>query len=142
MQAQANILINPNLTDTNQLQLVAILSNINGQWLWVRNKARNTWELPGGHIEPGETPDEAARRELFEETGAKDYHIKPLFDYTVQLDGATSHGRMFYADIKETGPLPESEIGEVKAFSYMPDKLTYQRVQPRLFEMAIEYLKG
>jgi 8-oxo-dGTP diphosphatase len=142
MQVQANIIVTPNLTSIDQLQLVAIVSSMNGKWLWVRNKARDTWELPGGHIEPGETPDEAATRELFEETGAINYHIKPLFDYTVQLDGATSHGRMFYAEIKEIGPLPESEIGEVKAFTLIPSKLTYQRVQPRLFEMAIEYLKG
>lgn len=27
------------------------------------------WSLPGGHIEPGERADEAAAREVFEETG-------------------------------------------------------------------------
>jgi len=32
---------------------------------------RLNWELPGGAAEPGEAPDETARRELLEETGVR-----------------------------------------------------------------------
>ncbi len=37
-------------------------------WIMVRHKERG-WELPGGAISDSETEDEAALRELYEETG-------------------------------------------------------------------------
>ncbi len=40
-----------------------------GRVLLIKHKRLGTWLPVGGEIEPGETPLEAARRELFEETG-------------------------------------------------------------------------
>ncbi|MEV7152362.1 NUDIX hydrolase [Streptomyces sp. NPDC093084] len=39
--------------------------------LLVFDRRRQEWELPGGIIEPGESPRQAASRELLEETGQK-----------------------------------------------------------------------
>ncbi len=41
----------------------------NGRALLVKNRDTNLWETPGGAIEPGETPADAAVREMWEETG-------------------------------------------------------------------------
>src|SRR5436190_14568150 len=48
---------------------VAIFCRNGGQVLLIRHKRLATWLPVGGEIEPGETPLEAARRELAEETG-------------------------------------------------------------------------
>ena len=43
-----------------------------------RHRERDTWEMQGGHIEANETPLEAARRELYEESGALEFIMQPL----------------------------------------------------------------
>lgn len=47
----------------------AIVRNDAGEILLIRRSDGGTWDLPGGAVEPGETPAAAVLREVREETG-------------------------------------------------------------------------
>lgn len=52
----------------------------------VRNlEGRELWTFPKGHLEPGETPAEAAGREVLEETGWRCRVLSPLLDVRYQF---------------------------------------------------------
>ena len=119
---------------------VVVFSRMNGRWLFSRHRVRQTWETQGGHIEPEETPIDAAKRELYEESGAKTFTIRPVFDYWAGSGAESSVGAVFLADISELGDLPDSEMAEVRAFDTMPDNVTYPAITPMLFEELKRYL--
>jgi 8-oxo-dGTP pyrophosphatase MutT (NUDIX family) len=52
---------------TKEVSCVAI-QNKDDEYLLVYNKKFGGWQFPGGKIELGETPELAAKREVFEET--------------------------------------------------------------------------
>lgn len=49
----------------------ALFFNESGRVLLVRPTYKSGWEIPGGYIRPGETPTEAAAREVAEELGIR-----------------------------------------------------------------------
>ena len=114
---------------------VVVLSTMCGKILLSRHKARSTWETQGGHVEPGESPFEAAKRELLEESGALRYDIRPVCDYWAgdEVTGEGATGMVFQAEIYELGDMPESEMAETRLFDALPDNLTYPAITPELF---------
>ncbi len=107
------------------LTYVVIGARENDKWIFVRHRERQSWELPAGHIEKNEEAGEAARRELYEETGTTESEMSVLTDYRVSIRGKVLFGRLFFAHIKKRGPLPESEIGEIMITGDSPAPATY-----------------
>ena len=70
--------------------------------LLVPSRYRKVWELPGGLIDPGETPRQAAERELFEEAGCIARNTRWLGVVEVN-DGQPHFGAVFAC---ETGQVP------------------------------------
>ena len=124
------------LNSLKTYKFVVILSRYRGQILLSKHRLRTTWESQGGHIEPGETPLEAARRELYEESGAVKYRITPAFDYRAWDEASAANGMVFLAEIDTLGPLPESEMERTACFDALPPNLTYPGIAPVLFRRA------
>ena len=55
---------------TGELRFAVTVCRHEEKWVYCQHRQRESFEIPGGHIEPGENPEQAARRELYEETGA------------------------------------------------------------------------
>ena len=127
--------------DKNTLQdlkYVVVCSLYKDQLLLSRHKQRDTWETQGGHIEEGETPIEAAKRELYEESGVTDAELLYLCDYLGYTSRGHANGAVFLAIVNELGEIPESEMAEIGLFDLLPDNLTYPFVTPLLFKRILQ----
>lgn len=104
---------------------------------FVSIKSVRTYEIPGGHREPGEDIVETARRELVEETGAIDFDLKPICVYSVidenNFDGLETFGLLCYAEISTFGEI-DSEIEKIVMLDDLPDNWTYPNIQPYLIK--------
>lgn len=127
------------------LRFAVIISKTDGKWVFCKHKARDTYEVPGGHREMGETILETAKRELKEETGAIDFDISPICVYSVK--GKTkvnskkddeSFGMLFFADIFSFEKELHSEIEKIMITDDLVDNWTYPLIQPKLLEEAMK----
>jgi 8-oxo-dGTP diphosphatase len=120
------------------LKFAVIIARSEGNWVFCKQKGRDTYELPGGHREEGETILEAAERELHEETGALTYSMKPVCVYSItapgNFGGEESFGMLYYAEIREFEPELHSEIERILITDKPVENWSYPPIHPKMIE--------
>ena len=105
----------------------AWIMNYNGMILLqqralTKKKNPGKWAKTGGHVETGETCEDAIRREVFEEIGLKvnDEEIEniEIFKSTNPNEHYYAYGYIFFTDYKEEDfKLQKEEVNAVKYYS-------------------------
>jgi 8-oxo-dGTP diphosphatase len=77
----------------------------------------SAWALPGGFVRCDETLDDAARRELAEETGLSNVYLEQLYSFSA-IDRDPRERVIsvaYFALVRSTDPLPEAAIDAAEA---------------------------
>ena len=124
--------------DDNLLKFAVIAAKTNGKWVFCKHKNRNTLEMPCGHRENGEDILATAKRELYEETGAIRFEIRPVCVYSVtapnNFDGNETVGMLYYTDISAFEIELHCEIEKIVITDNLPTDWTYPEIQPALLK--------
>lgn len=122
--------------------------------LWRHRFITDTWgwEIPAGRIDPGETPEEAAAREVLEETGWRPTGLRAMIAYqpTNGLSDQRFHlfsatGAEHVGDPTDTSEservewVPEARLRALARTGGIPDGLSLTAV---LYAMAFGFLGG
>ncbi len=112
------------LDDTPDLPLIfaCIVARYQGGVIFVFNSWRKEWELPAGLIEAGETPAEAAIRELEEESSQRVTSLTYAGIALLRLsDGVLEMGAIFTVELDALQPFtPNSEESGLMVWDLEP----------------------
>ena len=92
----------------------------------LKGKSVNIWDIPKGHVEKGETPEECAKRELYEETGIiiNDFNdfekirIKKTLIYLKKVNCINEYNHFNTQDIKEVEEVKWLTLEETNNITY------------------------
>ncbi len=86
------------------------------------SRERLLWSLPKGHIEAGETPEQAAIREVAEETGIQSEIARELgiIDFWFMAGGKRIHKTVHHYLFREVGGTLSPQVTEVDDVGWFP----------------------
>ena len=99
------------------MSFVYAIAYSGGSFLMVYNPKRQGWEMPGGRMEKGESPEQAVVREFREETGQ---------GFRPRCKEPFRDGHVFAGDLLLEGGQGEMEW---RLFRSLPDELAFPEVE-------------
>lgn len=88
----------------------------------IDRRKRLVWSMPKGHLEAGETAEQAAEREVAEETGIIAHVVAPLgvIDFWFVAEGRRIHKTVHHFVLRATGGELSDEDVEVEEVDWVP----------------------
>ena len=116
--------------------------NILEQFVFVDTKASifflitkkgKAMKFQDGHIEEGESWEEACKREIYEETGGVIKEVKPICVYKI-----SSFGILCFAEIEKLEELPkEFEMEKIILSDTLPENLSFKESHTMFFNKVM-----
>ena len=113
--------------DTNRVS--KIISTFNNKFLMLQKK-NGQFELPGGHIQRGESPNNGAKREFFEETGVNIKKINQI---------SSNSSRVLYRGYINTSIIKLSS--EHKSFRFVSERELFKLPLSKWSKKDLAFLK-
>ncbi len=98
------------------------------RFLMVWHNGRKGWEMPGGHVEEGETSEQAAAREFLEEAG-----------YEIEIVATRDIGYCKVCAARLGKRIREDCEMESQLFSELPEQLSFEREE---YEDTVPWARG
>lgn len=125
---------------------VLVICKHREKWLLTKHKERGL-EFPGGKVEPGESADDAAVREVLEETGGVVTNLHYIGQYFV--DGKKDYviKNLYFAEVKELKEQPTYfETDGPVLLLKIPENVNFNSsysfiMKDRVVEHAMEYIE-
>ena len=111
-----------------------VIQNEKGELLVIFEKKWNCWVFPGGKIETNETPLEAAKREVFEETNLVIEDLEIVGEQAFNLKSQSCTGYLIKAN-KYSGEVKIKETGKIADIKFK--RIDYEFAVNRLFYAII-----